>query len=238
MELWATNNFCCRTCPFFRSGWRTFNRRQIWIDYVCYRCLLETASLKRKSLKSISMVGPSLPWGQWEGNYVYRNSQRILVEAAYIGVFRREESSLRRIPQSSLPVPKFAAKVVPCSYPLIGRNLQYLQLLHKPFINLQRKAWNVENCKVRKLKSGNPLPGPALCCQGCSAVPGCSVVLWRPAARPPVFNQSKRQTALFPKSAKFETANENCQFCFCFRCQKPVSFCGFWLPPLRPLRPW
>ena len=54
-----------------------------------------------------------------EGNYVCRNSQRILVEAAYIGVFRREESSLRRIPQSSLPVPKFAAKVVPCSYPLI-----------------------------------------------------------------------------------------------------------------------
>ena len=63
MKLWATNIFCCRTCPFFRSGWRTFNRRQIWIDYVCYRCLLETASSKRKSLKSIFRVGPSLLWG-------------------------------------------------------------------------------------------------------------------------------------------------------------------------------
>ena len=54
-----------------------------------------------------------------------RNSQRILVEAAYIGVFRREESSLRRIPQSSLPVPKFAAKVVPCSYPLKDRSVPF-----------------------------------------------------------------------------------------------------------------
>ena len=46
------------------------------------------------------------------------HSQRILVEAAYNGVIRREESSLRRIPHSSLPVPKFAANVVPCSAPL------------------------------------------------------------------------------------------------------------------------
>ena len=47
------------------------------------------------------------------------SSQRILVEAAYNGVIRREESSLRRIPHSSLPVPKFAANVVPCSYLLL-----------------------------------------------------------------------------------------------------------------------
>ena len=46
------------------------------------------------------------------------SSQRILVEAAYNGVIRREESSLRRIPHSSLPVPKFAAKILPCSAPL------------------------------------------------------------------------------------------------------------------------
>ena len=45
------------------------------------------------------------------------SSQRILVEAAYNGVIRREESSLRRIPHSSLPVPKFAAKILPCSAP-------------------------------------------------------------------------------------------------------------------------
>ena len=54
------------------------------------------------------------------GRYVCRNSQRILVEAAYNGVIRREESSLRRIPHSSLPVPKFAANVVPCSAPLMS----------------------------------------------------------------------------------------------------------------------
>ena len=48
------------------------------------------------------------------------HSQRILLEAANNGVIRGEESSLRRIPQSSLPVPKFAAKVVPCSYPLMA----------------------------------------------------------------------------------------------------------------------
>ena len=52
------------------------------------------------------------------GRYMEESSQRILVEAAYNGVIRREESSLRRIPHSSLPVPKFAAKILPCSAPL------------------------------------------------------------------------------------------------------------------------
>ena len=46
------------------------------------------------------------------------HSQRILLEAANNGVIRSEESSLRRIPHSSLPVPKFAANVIPCSAPL------------------------------------------------------------------------------------------------------------------------
>ena len=54
------------------------------------------------------------------------SSQRILVEAAYNGVIRREESSLRRIPHSSLPVPKFAAKILPCSAPLKHLILKYL----------------------------------------------------------------------------------------------------------------
>ena len=54
------------------------------------------------------------------------SSQRILVEAAYNGVIRSEESSLRRIPHSSLPVPKFAAKILPCSAPLKHLILKYL----------------------------------------------------------------------------------------------------------------
>ena len=53
------------------------------------------------------------------------SSQRILLEAAYNGVIRSEESSLRRIPHSSLPVPKFAAKILPCSAPLIENHTSH-----------------------------------------------------------------------------------------------------------------
>ena len=69
------------------------------------------------------------------------SSQRILVEAAYIGVFRREESSLRRIPQSSLPVPKFAAKVVPCSYPLTVKILEFPGSL---LFTVIKQLWKVD----------------------------------------------------------------------------------------------
>ena len=82
-----------------------------------------------------------------------RNSQRILVEAAYIGVFRREESSLRRIPQSSLPVPKFAAKVVPCSYPLREGSSSKSHFSFSPCQPILVKWHNVEKMHHRSRRN-------------------------------------------------------------------------------------
>ena len=105
-----------------------------------------------------------------------RNSQRILVEAAYSGVFRREESSLRRIPHSSLPVPKFAANVVPCSAPL-KRPLTYI--IFDSFSSNKgqgnRRSGRLVYLKKREeSEADRPPPPPPVTCKSMSVNDGAS----------------------------------------------------------------
>ena len=63
------------------------------IDVICTLLLRKYPSIDAVYEYSVPWVAADLG-----GRYMGLHSQRILVEAAYNGVIRREESSLRRIP--------------------------------------------------------------------------------------------------------------------------------------------
>ena len=56
-----------------------------------------------------------------EGRYMGRHSLRILAQAGLSGVFFAAKILRGELPRYRLPLPEFAANVIPCSAPLMQR---------------------------------------------------------------------------------------------------------------------
>ena len=66
------------------------------------------------------------------------HSLRILAQAGFSGVFFAAKILRGELPRYRLPLPEFAANVIPCSAPLTLQSLAASGTRHSPYTGLQR----------------------------------------------------------------------------------------------------